>query len=125
MLAVGILSMPMQVTEEHKELCRTHVRMHNPNAGCWDMWTLTTFFMGPMWLLWMDMIEFRDAQGKLVACSWVAHCGARGHRWNPEARQAPPGRHAPRLALRLESAKSVTRPSEMRLALGVFAAGVC
>lgn len=28
-----------------------------------------------MWLLWMDMIEFRNTDGKLVACSWVAQCG--------------------------------------------------
>lgn len=121
-----------QVTEEHKAICREHIRTHNPNAGCYDMWALTTFFMGallgeyaalvaspapppqsrglrsrsspsratpaaphssssrrrrpaapteaPMWLLWMDMIEFRDREGKLVACSWFARCGAGGGR---------------------------------------------
>lgn len=87
--------------------------MHNPNVGCYNLFALTTYYMGadrfhrdrqlsvtaaalcpvaapttplsapflpplpvPLWALWMDMIEFRDKDGKLVACSWHAQCGA-------------------------------------------------
>lgn len=35
-----------RVSPEHRSICRDHIRAHNPDAGCYGTWALTSYFMG-------------------------------------------------------------------------------